>query len=48
MRRGVESDSAPLRKHDAFDEVEAQTVTWNIRVDISPSIEGLKQLPLIC
>ena len=47
MRRRTKRDATPLCLHDAFDEVEAQTVTWHVRTDVPSTIERFEQVTLI-
>src|SRR4030095_272997 len=47
MRRRTKRDATSLCLHDAFDEVESQTVTWHVRSYIPSSIERFEQVTLI-
>ena len=44
---GIERDPASLRLHNAFDEVQSQSVTWNIRFDPFSTIKRFEQVTLI-
>src|ERR1041385_7359851 len=46
-RSGGECDAAVLRLHDPFDEVQPQTVSWNVGFDVGAPIEGLKEMTFV-
>lgn len=45
--RRTECYPASLRLHDPFDEMKAQSVTWNIRFDPFSTIKRFEQVTLI-
>ena len=47
MWRLIECHAASLRLHDPLDEVQAQSVTWDIRSHPFPAVKGFEQMPLI-
>ena len=47
MGRRIKCDAASLRLHDAFDQMQTESISRNIRPDSFTAIEGFEQVTLI-